>query len=202
MKLRISKIFSQLVCLALLGTTASTAVAGMPYCALRDPAQQIYKLFPEAQSYKSEVHTVDATVRDQVANELPFTLHERELGRHTIYVPVVEGQGAGVLHVRSEASEWGLVEVAWALDASLQVIDFNLQRCRGASCKQVDSEAFKNRLRGLGATELAALLDSDQQHLAEPLVGLDGDGLVLAATVIRSGMKTIAVTSHLQTEGG
>ena len=79
------------------------------YCALRDPAPQIYSLFPQATSFRSHVNVIDQKSRSDVGALLPFTLRTRELGQHTLYIAQAAARPVGLVHVRSEPSDWGLV---------------------------------------------------------------------------------------------
>ena len=80
---------------------ASNVLAGAPYCALRDPSHQIYNMFPAATSYRSVVREVDSQARETLNEEIPFSLHNNELGEHTIYVPLEGSAPLGIVHVRS-----------------------------------------------------------------------------------------------------
>ncbi len=183
----------QLSIVSCLLTAISTASAGSPFCALRDPSHQLYEMFPEATAFRSVVQMVDEDVRERASESLPFTIHNRELGEHTLYVPVKDATPLGFLHVRTEASPWGLVEIAWALDAALQVRDFRFQRCRGSACQAVSSAEFRARLRGRGVDQLRQLLDAEGKLRPGGLLGTK-DGTALHAAVVRSAIKTIFVT--------
>ncbi len=170
------------------------------FCALRDPVAQIFGLFEEADGYRSEVRTVEPSVLQTVSERLGYGLHRSELGRHTVYVALREGHPLGVVHVRSERSRWGLVEVAWALDAELRVIDFAVQRCRSSLCKSVSGDAFRGLLRGRGFEEVAALVSKDGRRLSAEgasVGGVPARAASLAAAVVRNGLKTIVVTESL-----
>lgn len=174
--------------------TAPTRAYAQAYCALRDPVHQVYRMFPDATSYRSIVRTVDNRAREEVATRLPFELHYNELGRHTLYVPVQGDVPLGIIHVRSEASEWGLVEIAWAFDVDLRIIGFRFQRCRDPKRETVESGAFLMQIKGKGFAQLRAMFledggtgDSDglkTQHEAEELV----------AVTLRSALKTMVIT--------
>lgn len=167
--------------------------AAMAFCALRDPNQQIYAFFPQADGFRSLLEEVDQSVREGVRERLPFTLHHRELGQHSLYVVLQDALPMGVVHVRSESSQYGLVEIAWALDLQLRIIDFSFQRCREAGCRTVESAQFKDALRGRGIDELKTYIDADGAiGAAAPDLLQQDSGLV--AAVLRSALKTIAVT--------
>ena len=98
----------------------SESVNAVAYCSLRDPVAQIAQLYPGKTNQLSIVKTVDDKVRAEVQVALPRNdLHFSELGQHTLYI-VMEGKTSlGYVHVRSEQSEWGLVEIAWAINKDL-----------------------------------------------------------------------------------
>ncbi len=167
---------------------------GQAYCALRDPTKRIYESYPDATSYRSLVRTVDQEVRQHVSQKLPFTIHFNELGRHTLYLPVKGDQPIGLVHARSEASNWGLSEIVWSLNPDLTVKDFQFQRCRSRKRSAVETDAFKRQLIGKEFRQLKAMLSEDGNSLAEGKVTTSADSKELAAIVIRSALKTIAVT--------
>lgn len=165
------------------------------YCALRDPVSAIGELYPEADSYRSIVRTVNESTRSTIAQELPFTIHFNELGRHTLYVTALDARPVGLVHVRSEAGTWGLAEIAWALTSNLTVRDFVFQRCRSRAKRELETDSFRGRLVGKGRDELRALLDQSGDSLAPgSFPDLSEEARNLAVTVIRSSLKTIEVT--------
>jgi len=189
-----------LVVAMLVASACASTASAQAYCALRDPAGQIARVFPGTR-YRSVVRTVSAQARQAVARQLPpFTLHFNELGRHTLYVCYnrVDGRPAGLVHVRPERNRRGIMEVLWALDANLTVIDFRFQRCRNRQRRTLESDAFKRQLRGKTLPQLRALLTPDGQKLKAG-TGLEVPAAAadLAIAVLRCGMKTIAVTSEV-----
>ncbi len=171
-----------------------SAVHAQAYCALRDPVREIYALYPEATSYRSLVRTIGEEARGEVAKELRFELHFSELGQHTLYVALKDGGPIGLVHARSEQSQWGLVEIAWALNLDLQVVDFRFQRCRAPECAAIGDAAFRAQLKGKGVAELRALLSSDNRGVNPVMLTLPDGSDDLATAVLRSGLKTIVVT--------
>lgn len=181
--------------------TLSTIHAGLAppaqaqaFCALRDPVAQIYGLFDEANGYRSFVRTIDLGTRKHVFEQLGYPMHRGELGRHTVYVATRDGEPIGLVHVRSERSRWGLVEVAWALDTELRILDFAMQRCRSSRCDELDQAAFRDRIRGKSLDELVGLLSSDGRALVAPELAISDKTKELAAIVVRNASKTIVVT--------
>ncbi|MDG2423686.1 MAG: hypothetical protein P8M22_06895 [Phycisphaerales bacterium] len=182
-----------LICI-LLGAVTE-AVSAQAFCALRDPVSRVYELFPEATSYRTVIGTVGPQHRQFLAKNLPFPHHFNEFGRHSLYVALQDGRPLGLVHVRSEKGRWGLVEICWALDLDLNVIGFEFQRCRGPHCdaisegiflKHVSGSKFDSLKEGLRSETIVELLPESQRALAE--------------TVLRSGLKTIALTSAVWRE--
>ena len=166
------------------------------YCALRDPVETINKLYPDSNTYRSIVRVIDQDVRANVGELMPAsTLHFSELGQHTLYV-IFDNKEApmGYVHVRSEESEWGLVEVAWAIDTNMRIADFHFQRCRSMHKKALQYPAFKTQLIGKNFEELSALLAEDGISINAEKVQVSDDATLLATAVIRSGLKTLLVT--------
>lgn len=182
-----------LLALVLLGAFATPA-QGQAYCALRDPNKQIYTLFDEANSYRSIVRTIDEGSRADIAERLPFTLHFSELGRHTIYVAMRDGEALGIVHVRSEIGKWGLVEVAWALDVNLRVVDFGFQRCRDGSKSAFEAPQMRARFIGAGFDELRAMIDRSGTELVPEALPLPAEAQSLGLALVRNGLKMMAAT--------
>ena len=176
--------------------TPGMSVGSAPFCALRDPSHQIYSMYSEATNYRSVVKEVNAQTRNLLSADLPFSLHDNELGEHTLYVPMAGKTPLGIVHVRSEISEWGLVEIAWALTPNLKITDFRLQRCRGASCNAVLEKGLLQQLKGKGQDELAELLAGDLYRISEDLPSLNEAEHRLVNTIVQSAIKTIAVTGY------
>ena len=188
-----SNILVALLILLVTGAAVEESL-GQAYCQLRDPTKRIYESYPEATSYRSLVRTVDQEVRQYVLGKLPFTIHFNELGRHTLYLPVKGDQPVGLVHARSEAGNWGLSEIVWSLSPDLVVEDFHFQRCRSRKRSVVERDAFKKQLIGKDFQQLKAMLSEDGTTLVDGKITVSPDAKEMAAMVIRSALKTIAVT--------
>ena len=112
-----------------------TFVAANAYCSLRDPVSAIQYLYPAATNHQSIVKVVGKEARASLSDVLPFTLHFNELGKHTLYVALNDRKPSGLIHARTELTDRGLIEIAWALDLDLSIKNFYIQRCRLAECK-------------------------------------------------------------------
>jgi len=84
-----SKSISSLMTVLLLLVWMSPANS-VAYCALRDPVRKIYKLSPEATTFRSLVHEIDQSTQQQVKSQVPFSIHQDELGKHTLYIAMKE----------------------------------------------------------------------------------------------------------------
>jgi len=168
------------------------------YCSLRDPVAQIAQLYPDKTNQISIVKTVDANTRHQVKIALPSNdLHFSELGEHTLYIAMNNTEALGYVHVRSEQSKWGLVEIIWALDKNLKIKNFYFQRCRSPKRRMIDNESFKNAFIGKNYQELKTLISSDGVSANNKLLDKAKDAPELASVVLRCALKTLLITDIL-----
>ena len=172
----------------------SQSVQAQAYCVLRDPVRQIGELFPE-HSYVSHVGVVTTEARKEVGSRLPFTLHFNELGSHTLYAVAKNKTKVGYVHVRPEITRWGIMEITWSLDADLRIRDFAFQRCRNRRRAILESDEFKQQLRGKSFDELLKLLNDSGSNLVANGLNVDSQDSEFAAAIVRCALKTIAVTS-------
>ncbi len=179
--------------LILLAGGAATALADAPYCSLRDPSHQIYDMYPAATGFRSVVRDINNETQVAVDQKIPFPLLQGELGQHTLYVPVDNGDPLGYIQIRSELTEWGLAEIVWALSIQREVVDFRFQRCRGQACKTVLNKGVHELLKGLDQDELIELLDEKGQLQPQLADSMNEDERVLASVLTRSAIKVIAV---------
>lgn len=135
------------------------------FCALRDPISSIRLLFPESSKHHSIVRAINSDVRDKISERLPFTLHFNELGKHTLYVVDDEKQTVGFVHVRSELTQWGLVEIAWGLNPDLTVRSVHFQRCRIPDCEGKHLVDVLDLTIGKSYGELLKYISEDGQSL-------------------------------------
>lgn len=168
------------------------------YCSLRDPTAQITELFPNKTNQLSIVKEINDQTRNQVKMALPRNdLHFNELGKHTLYVVMAEEKSLGYVHVRSEQSQWGLIEIVWALDKELRIINFAFQRCRSPKKQIVNDKLFKNMFIGKGYSALKKLLSSDGVSANQQLLNSAKDAPDLANAVLRCALKTLLITDIL-----
>ena len=87
------------VALAMMICPATLAQAN---CALRNPDRQIYKIFPDASSYRTIVARVDDEKKDAIEATVGSPLARTDLGKHTIYVVLRDSVPIGFVHARME----------------------------------------------------------------------------------------------------
>lgn len=173
-----------------------TMVSAEAYCALRDPVTSIKQLFPQSTGHRSIVRTIDEQTRQQVLQQLPkLPLHFGELGRHTLYVALEGVTPVGLVHVRSEQSSTGLVEIAWALNMDLTIRDFVFQRCRSRQKKVLEQADFKVQFMGQALADIRGFYDEGTNQGTSAYLDSAGRSKALANVVLKCAMKTLVVTS-------
>jgi hypothetical protein len=187
----------QLLILLILVLSPATAL-GQAYCSLREPVNAMQASFPDFAHYRSIVREVDATDRANILETLPFTIHENELGTHTLYMVFADNDELmGIVHVRTERSRWGLTEIAWSFNSDLEIVGMHFQRSRDRNRKYIESEAFQKEIRGKNFDELRALLTKNGKAINEAVLVIPKEGQELALSVIRSALKTISATQSV-----
>jgi hypothetical protein len=169
------------------------AAGAVAYCALRDPASEIQRLFPASTTFRTLVGTVTRAVRPVLEDRLPFDIHFDEFGRHSLYAVFEDGRPVGFVHARSELGQWGMDEIVWALDLDLRIVDFTFQRTRDPASRSLEDGAFKARLRGLDFDGLAALHEMIQSG-RDADIGITPPTLPVAVSLVRSAMKVQLMT--------
>jgi hypothetical protein len=179
-------------------STAPQPVIGKPFCSLRDPTQQIFNFFPHATNYKSIIHNIDNETKKELSEQLDFTIHSKEIGRHTVFFALKNETPLGLIHVRTEPGIWGLTEIVWALDMELNIIDFNFQRCRGSSCRAIQSNNFKEQLKGKNLNGVLGLLKTSNEFTYSSRVNAPSLAeKSLAKSILRSAVKTMIITNKI-----
>ena len=173
-------------------------VMAVAYCSLRDPVAQIAQLYPQKTNQLSIVKTVDDNIRSQVQIALPSNdLHFSELGHHTLYIAMFGQETLGYIQVRSEQSDWGLVEIVWAIDKDLRISNFAFQRCRSPKKKIAQKSDFKDIFIGKNYQELKELLSADGVTAKQSVLNNAQGAPELANVVLRCALKTLLLTEIL-----
>lgn len=166
------------------------------FCALRDPSTEIYALFPTGNSYKSIVRDLsEREVRDKIADELGIPLHFSELGKHTLYVVYEDKNPIGLVHARPELGKWGIVEVAWAMDLELNIIDFSFVRCRDKSKKVFQDDVNARALfQGADIEKLRHYMTPGSYAFDKEMLHLEANHHQFADLLLINAVKTLLVT--------
>ena len=186
------KLFTLIVLMATQVLMNSSAYAA--FCSLRDPVSAMQILYKDGYQYRSIVTTVTEQDRLAVKEKLPFTIHQSEVSKHTLYVLYKEGQHAGFLQARSEWAKWGLVEIAWGINLDRSLKGFYFQRCRSPECNDIVVASINKQLQNKSFNELKSLLSADGEALSEIGKKTFKKSPTLALLVLRSGLKTLAIT--------
>lgn len=192
---RQNQIIARICLLSILCVVPVSELSAQAYCALRDPVRGLETLYPHATSYRSIVKTIDENTKAMVERNLPpNTLHFGELGRHTLYVAMADAHSLGLVHVRSEQSEWGLVEIAWAMDLDLNIVDFTFQRIRSRHRKALEAEHFRKQLWGKDLEQIKVLFKPGSSQVDPRTLDIPAGAEALVEVLIRSAAKTLLVT--------
>lgn len=184
---------SVLVLLIVMGIL-TTSHAQAAFCSLRDPVSAIQMLYDDGYQYRSLVTTVTEEDRLSVKAKLPFTLHQSEVGKHTLYVLYKDEKHDGFLQARSEWAKWGLVEIAWAINADRSLKGFYFQRCRSPQCNDNVVQSINEQIRNKTFEQLKRLLSDDGEKLSSEGSKAFSIAPSIALLTLRSALKTLAIT--------
>lgn len=168
--------------------------ADAAFCSLRDPVTAIQSLYNGNYQYRSVVATVTEQDRAAVKKQLPFTIHQNEVGKHTLYIVSENNKPIGFLQARSEWAKWGLVEIAWAINKDKSIKGFYFQRCRSPQCNDAVSRDINAVLKNKTFSELSLLLNHDGKALSTAGKKLFQKAPSIALLAVRSALKTLLVT--------
>lgn len=186
---KLNKIILSLIILLFLMTNVNAA-----FCSLRDPISAIQMLYEEGSQVRSMVVIITEKNRNEVKQRLPFTIHLSEVGKHTLYVVYKNDEHKGFLQARSELAKWGLVEIAWAMNADQSIKGFYYQRCRSPQCNEPITKHINNVIQGKSFSQLKALLSENGETLSPEGKDSFKSAPSLALLTLRSALKTLAIT--------
>lgn len=188
----LNKITSLLILITLHLFIASQANAA--FCSLRDPVSAIQILYEKGYEYRSVVTLITEDDRVAVKQKLSFTLHQSEVGKHTLYVLYKDKKHAGFLQARSEWAKWGLVEIAWGINVDRSIKGFYYQRCRSIECNDNTIQSINAVLQNKSFSQLQALLSEDGETLSSEGQSAFKIAPQLALLTLHSALKTLAIT--------
>lgn len=163
-------------------------------CALRNPDRQIYKIFPDASSYRTIVARVDDKKKDAIEVIVGSPLARTDLGKHTIYVVLRGSVPIGFVHARMEIGTRGSIELVWALDLDLNIKAFSVQVSRERNTKAIQSDEFKKKLVGRNLTSIKSLLSDGNHDVNLAALDLPSNAASIAHIVVLCALKTRVIT--------
>ncbi|WP_076419464.1 hypothetical protein [Colwellia sp. UCD-KL20] len=172
--------------------TLSTVHAA--FCSLRDPISAIQMIYEQGYQFRSVVTTVTEEDRQSIKQQLPFTIHQSEVGKHTLYVLYKNDKHAGFLQARSEWAKWGLVEIAWAINVDRSIKGFYFQRCRSPECNDNTQQGINAVLKNKTLPQLKRLLSTNGETLSPEGQKAFAIAPQLALLTLRSALKTLVIT--------
>ena len=172
--------------------TISLDLYSQGYCSLREPQSKIKTFFPHYTNYKTIVSTVDKSTKKRLNEIVPFKLYHYDIGRHNIYSINSKKGPLGIVYARSEQSSYGLIEIAWALNYDLTILDFDFQRCRSTKKAIAKDVEFRKLIVGKNFYQLCKYIGTDGALLET--VKIDNKYKELAQLIFQSAIKTVALT--------
>lgn len=187
--------FAARAAILLLAWPAAALAQSVPDRTVAEAA--LFRAFPEADAYSCIRRDVDQAARIAIEQRLPFKVHFNELGEHELLVAFRGRRPVGLVYLRTEEAEWGLVDIAWHLTLDLRLLDFEYVRGRNRHQRALEQSPLARDLNGANfdavTTLLARRTDAGQLQRKE---GADA----LAVTTLRSAAKTLAVVEIVWAE--
>ncbi|WP_426359004.1 hypothetical protein ACPUVO_01810 [Pseudocolwellia sp. HL-MZ19] len=180
--------------LVILVEVVTLSSANAAFCSLRDPVSAIQMLYDDGYEFRSLVSTITEEDRLTLKDKLSFTLHQSEVGQHTLYVLSKNNKHVGFLQARSEWAKWGLVEIAWAINVDRSIKGFHYQRCRSPECNENTIKNINAVLKDKSFSQLQALLSENGEELSDEGKKAFQQTPRLALLTLRSALKTLAIT--------
>lgn len=172
----------------------ATSTVDAANCALRNPDRQIYEIFPGATNYRTVVAQVGIQLKPAIENRLGKALAFGDLGKHTLCVVFRDGVPLGFIHARSEGGVRGSVELVWAMDLDMRIMDFRVQRSREKHTDVLRTDVFRSQLVGKNAGQLRSLISDSNETVSPATLQVSADGASIARLAVLSGAKTLIIT--------
>lgn len=163
-------------------------------CSLRNPDRQIYKMYPNATSYKTITKPITKEIRIEIETMLGSPLRLREIGKHSACVVLNGKAPIGFVHARTEIGQRGALELVWAYDLDLTLVDFEVQRCRERNGDLIKSNAFRSKLVGSDLSTLRSYLIKKNLDVNVQALDLPNKAKSIAHTTVLCGVTTRIVT--------
>jgi hypothetical protein len=181
---------------ALGGIAPIQALRAQAHTADAEVSPMIFRAFPEADAFRQIPRDVDLAARLAIEGRLPFKVHFNELGAHTLFVAFRGVRPVGLIYRRSEESEWGLTDVAWAMTLDLRVHGFWFLSGRSPHMGQIEQSRFASLLAGSDCDRVLELVRDEARAIEAAPDGAEE----LARIVLRSAAKAMIVTDTVWRE--
>ncbi len=188
--------YCALLVAAVVLTGFSSRVHAQANCSLRNPDRQIYAIFPDATSYRTIEAEVNQENRPELEREIGSPLAPTDLGTHSAYIVLKGKVPLGFVHARSEIGSRGSVELVWAMDVDLTIIEFRVQRSRERQTKTIESDAFRSKIVGSNLADLRALMSNGNDEVDLAALGIAADSASIAHTAVLCAIKTRVITEY------
>lgn len=163
-------------------------------CSLRNPDRQIFNMYPNATSYKTITKPITEEIRTEIEIALGSPLRLREIGKHSACVVLKGKAPIGFVHARTEIGKRGALELVWAYDLDLTLVNFEVQRCRERNGDLIKSKAFRAKLVGSDLSTMRSYLINKNQDVNVQALDLPNKAKSIAHTTVLCGLTTRIVT--------
>ncbi|MHA2937205.1 hypothetical protein ACXJY6_02805 [Vibrio sp. RC27] len=174
--------------------TITVPYANAAFCSLRDPVSAIQILYGQGYEFRSLVTPITNEDRKSVKDKLSFTIHQNEVGKHTLYLLYKDKKHTGFLQARSEWAKWGLIEIAWAINVDKTLKGFYFQRCRSPECNDNVVQNITKHVQNKTFEQLKTFLSQDGESLSELGKETFPNAQPIVLLALRSAFKTLAIT--------
>lgn len=166
-------------------------------CALANPAQSIYLLFPNATNYKTlsgDIAYVGSN-RTYIEKQLNIRMDINDIGTHTIYVAMVGNKPIGYMHAANEHMHTGRMSIIWAFFMDGSIKSFLIPRSDDKSIEKINSRQFKKQFEGKNV-EYPFVLENSRRinpEYMKPVKGYED----ISSVVAFSAKKTLLINSMI-----
>ena len=108
--------------------------------------------------HRSRINLKNAKTIDLKITNCYCGIHLNDLGQHTLYLVLKNKVPIGFVHARTELGQMGAIELIWAMDLDLSIVDFRVQRSRERRTDVIKSPGFRQKIVGRSRPQLRGLL--------------------------------------------
>lgn len=149
------------------------------------------RFFAQADRCEPQVRLINQPRVAVIAQLLPESVTYNELGTRVVYSVFHGAQPLGLLHVRHETGQWGLVKIAWALNTDFTINNFAILRSREPGVSELEAPAFRISVIGQSSQAIAAHFSKTETVDRD---ASDNSPGALTRTVLGSALKCLVAT--------